>query len=208
MKYPADAIERETIPAGNHPAILIGIVELGIQSGGKFADRAETLFTWEFPDQRYSYRAKGITVQATRQHSQRYTANMSARANMRKMIEGWHGVFPNNQAAADFDISQLLDRPCLVQIANKASADGAKVYVDVVSVGPLPKSMEDKPPVRTRDLMFYEIEKPDADLFAALPQWVRGLILNRVKTQAPKAQTAVAQTVAAGAVDFDDDVPF
>ena len=67
-----------------------------------------------------------------------FTASMSEKANLRKLIESWFGKkFPNDEAAADFDCTKLLGYKCLLNVTH--TEKGQKTYANVANATPIPK---------------------------------------------------------------------
>ena len=143
MKFQArTSVDFEIAPAGNHIAILNGIVDLGIQPGrGMYpTPRREVYIRFELCNERIKFQKDGRDVEGPMSIGRTFTASMSEKANLRKFIEGWFGKkFQTDGAAEAFEFKQLLGRKCLLNVTHNERA--GKTYANIESAAPLPKGM-------------------------------------------------------------------
>lgn len=187
------------LPAGTYAAICTLLADLGVQEGsGMYPDpKHQMVVTFQVPSERieeqegYKGDSEGpMTI------SQRFTASMNQKANLRKFLEGWRGKKFSDAEAADFDIAKLLGVPAMLTVTEYTNANGEK-RTKIASASPLMKGMEKPKP--EGDLLLYTADSQKQ--FDSLPKWVREAIENQVG----------GRTVAAGAPQGDDDgdsVPF
>lgn len=152
-------------PAGAHVARCIGCVSLGTQqpNNPQFNATFKILLIWELPDELLP-NGQAMTV------SKEMSCSLSEKANLRHMLESWRGRAFTREELAGFDVAQVIDVPCLLNVIHKQSAKG-RTYADVVAASKLPKNMAAKP--RVNDLVHYEIEDGANDVFKALPEFIR-----------------------------------
>src|SRR5688500_16675950 len=120
MKFPAKAsVEFTAVPIGNHVAICNAVVDLGLQPGsGRYPDpKPQVYIRFELPTESITYTKDGHEITGPMTIGRTFTASMSEKANLRKFLESWFGKkFPTDNAAADFDLKNILGRKCLLNI--------------------------------------------------------------------------------------------
>lgn len=210
MKFPAkSSAEFEIVPAGNHVAICNAVVDLGLQPGsGMYPDpKHQVYLRWELPTERVKYQRDGKEIEGPMSIGRTFTASMSEKANLRKLIESWFGKkFPNDEAAADFDCSKLLGRMCLLNVTH--TEKGQKTYANVANATPIPKGMTSEYAQHNASLLF-SLDAPEQHVYDALPEWLRKKIDERLREEKHDKDPGYAAEDASRAEDeFDDDIPF
>lgn len=218
MKFPAKASSDFAIaPMGNHIAICNAVVDLGMQPGrGMYPDpKHEVYIRFELPNESVTYTKDGQEITGPMSIGRRFTASMSAKANLRKFIEAWFGkAFPSDDAAADFDQSQLLGRKCLLNITHNEK--GGKTYANIQNATPIPRGMPAEFKQHNGSL-FYDLSNPDESAFRALPEWLQKTINERVSEVTPPRNgydirplpdDTGPPTPPLSAYEFNDDIPF
>lgn len=127
---------REVPPAGNLPAVLIGMVDLGTRTEtfqGESKKAHHILLVWELT---------GEPLSGTRDRNhvigQRYTYSFHVKANIRQQYEKWDGrKYGENE---EIDYAAKVAHPCLVSITHGQSGEG-RTYAKVTGFGALPKEM-------------------------------------------------------------------
>lgn len=209
MKFPAKASANfEMVPAGNHVAICNAIVDLGMQPGsGMYPEpKRQVYIRFELPTERIKYTKDGAEMEGPMSIGRSLTASMSEKANLRKIIESWFGKkFPNDDAAADFDLTNLLARKCLLNVTH--TEKGQKTYANIANATPIPKGMTADYPQHNPSL-YYSLEAPDQKVYNALPEWLRKKIDERLEDEPEKEAAGAYSEVGDRNADFDDDIPF
>lgn len=209
MKFPAKAsADFEIVPAGNHIAICNAIVDLGMQPGsGQYPDPKRQVYVrFELPTERIKYKKDGAELEGPMSIGRSFTASMSEKANLRKFIESWFGKkFPNDDAAADFDLYNLLSRKCLLNVTHTDKAQ--KTYANIQNATPIPKGMTADYQQHNESL-YYSLDDHNQQTFMALPEWLRKKIEGRI--QIPESERIEDEPAMAGSgrEEFDDDIPF
>ena len=214
MRFAAKKLtDFDPVRAGMHPAVCTGVVDFGVQRGsGKFKPRHDVYLQFELPTERFTYTKGGETIESTRTIGRRFNATMSAKANLRKFVEGWSGHFVSDAAAGNFDLRQLLGRSGLMNVTHNDTGD--RVFGNVEGVYPLPKEMADKVYKPEHAPVFYSIDESGPDELAALPDWMRKIIGERIREEREKPSVNAAATGRPASVsapkadEFDDDIPF
>lgn len=189
--------EFELVPTGTHTATCILIADVGIQPGGAFGPKHKVLFMFETPDNRTSDSNKPLTI------TERHTASMNKKSNMRAMLEGWRGSSFSDEEAGEFDVRKVLGRACLVGVVHNKVGD--KTYANITNVMALPKGMPQ--PKAENPLIYYG---PDDDAqYEKLPPWIKKLIDNQ---QSPVSREAADEHMADQAREEDpfdsETIPF
>lgn len=210
MKFPAKSTaEFEIVPAGNHVAICNAVVDLGLQPGsGMYPDpKHQVYLRWELPTERIKYQRDGKEIEGPMSIGRTFTASMSEKANLRKLIESWFGKkFPNDESAADFDCSKLLGRACLLNVTH--TEKGQKTYANVANATPIPKGMTAEYPQHNASLMF-SLDAPEQHVYDALPEWLRKKIDERLREEKHEKDPGYsADDERRADDDLNDDIPF
>lgn len=214
MKFAAKtSVDFEIVPAGNHVAILNGIVDLGIQPGRGIypTPRHEVYLRFELSNERIKYEKDGKPIEGPMSIGRTFTASMSEKANLRKFIEGWFGKqFPTDGAAEAFEFKQLLSRQCLLNVTHNER--GGKTYANINSAAPIPRGMQVTAKQENPSL-YFDLHEPDQKVFDSLPKWLKEKIQSRMPESEPTAaaksvEERAAQIEKEQAHALDDDIPF
>ena len=146
----------EVPPAGNHPAVLVAMIDLGTHMETFKDDKKGTskdalvhklFLCWELVTEKMSG-MKDVNHVIARE----YNATFSPKSKFRLMIEGWRGkAFSNDE---EFDPKKLLGQKCLISVKHKTSQQGNE-YAQIDGVAPVPKGMV--VPAGHRAPLLYEI---------------------------------------------------
>lgn len=193
--------EFEAAPAGNHIARCVGMIDLGTQTGeyqGKTTHARKIVLRWELPNELISegeWAGKPFVVQ------QFYTASLSEKANLRKVLESWRGRPFTPDELMGFDSKNLLDKPCMVNITH---TDKGKAKV--TSVAQVPKGMQ--VPGRVNDLLYFSLE-PD-EFKAAIFEGLSDFYKEQIRKSPEWAELQGTRPAPSGNKfeDFESDIPF
>lgn len=211
MKFPAKgSSDFEICPAGNHVGICNAIVDLGMQPGSRmYPDPKHKVYVrFELPSERISYEKDGQKVEGPMSIGATFTASMGTKANLRKFIESWFGKpFPTDEAAADFDMKNLLGRRCLLNVTH-TDKDG-KTYANIATATPLPKGMVSNETQHNASL-FFDLDDPATlPTYNSLPKWLQEKIAKRVQVEQHEKDPGFSpEDTAVASGDPDDDIPF
>jgi hypothetical protein len=161
----------EAIEAGNYPAILIALVDLGTQESeykGVVSYRREIFLAWEIPGE------KGAPVLG-----KAFSATLSAKSNLGKWLSALarDGKIPGD----GINLLDLLGKPCLLQVSNemKKNTEGQeRTYNGLTTVSRLPKEMT--APKATRKPLVVNLDDKE------IPDWLPrsyGHLLEEVRDQ-------------------------
>ena len=126
----------EPIPAGVHAAICCTLVDLGTQYNETFKNSSrKVLIGWEIPDETYEYdgEVKPRTI------TQKYTASLNEKSNLRKDLAAWRGRDFTQDELARFDLRNIVGKACLLNIIHREQ--NGTVYANIASITPMPRGM-------------------------------------------------------------------
>lgn len=152
--------DSEKPPVGNHPAVLVAIIDMGCQEQeyqGNVTYPHRAYFVWELV-------AEKMSGTKDRNHliAIDLTVSLNTKAKLRQWIEGRVGKqMPED---AEYDISKELGQPCMLDvIANK------KGYPVVNGMKAVPKTMT-VPPAKTTPVII-TLDEFKANP-AVIPEWI------------------------------------
>lgn len=191
-------------PAGSHAAICYRLIDLGTQQSeylGQTKRQHKIILSWELPDELMDD-GQPFTIH------QRYTLSMHEKAALRAHLAAWRGRDFTDDEAAQFDISAVVGKPCLVSIVHNTK-DG-RTYANVSSVSKMPKGMQTPAPVNPP--IVFNLGEPDWTVFEALSNGLKETIAKspeyaeaRGMTQAPNPPAPMGNGEHA---ELNDEIPF
>ena len=181
-KAPGSEGKFELCPAGNHLAVLYGVVELGTQDHPWAMEQdkrwyPEVRLIWELTDEAM---ADGRPFSV----SESYRVSLHEKSNLFKAIKGVLG----REIGVDeeFNLKSLVGTPCNVTVVhnperNPKPGQQAKVYANVGSVTVLSKRDAANPPEQINDDLFYEMVRDPSGVLIPpgpdVPEWLRKKIM-------------------------------
>ena len=191
------------VPAGSHIGRAIHVISLGTQPAQpNFLPTFKVLVGWEIPDE--------VIVNAEKQEmpmiiSKDYSLSLGKKANLRRDLEGWRGREFTAEELKGFQVENVLDKPCMLNVIHKTSASG-NVYAVISSISALPKGVTCKP--RVHDLIQFEIEDgKSCEAWAKIPQFIQKKMEQCEEWVHPAAAQGEPEQTH-GTIAESDDVPF
>lgn len=161
----------ELVPAGTHVARLYQIIHIGTIPTTYMGEEREVdtiRLSFELPLETKVFKeGEGEKPYVM---SQEYTLSMNEKANLRAVVEGLIGTALHDDEARAFDITDLLGKPCLINIQHKKSQAGRE-YAKIASVSPLPKGQAAPPQVNPSYIFDWE-HATEEDL-TKFPDWIQ-----------------------------------
>lgn len=149
MKPGAAREDWELPPAGNLPAVCVGLIDLGTQQDaylGKPREVHQLVIVWELTGMNSSKTGKPHVV------CQKFTASLGRKATLRRTLESWRGMPIRDDE--EFDLYKIVGAPCLLQISHDVTSSGSEIYsIDAATA--IPRGMAR--PVPTYPLVRYRI---------------------------------------------------
>lgn len=201
----------EIHPAGVFAARCTRIIDLGTIDGdyqGKPKKQHDIVFCFEsaqlMGDDAGEFAGKPFLI------TQRWTASLGEKANMRKALESWRGRKFTPAEIEAFDLHNVLGKPCFVNMVHTDPAQGKKVYSNIASIMPLPAGMT--APKAVGELVFFSLSDYDQGAFDKLSEYYQKRIAesDEYKTMfgGAKPTAGKAGAPAADPNILDDDIPF
>ena len=196
-------------PAGNHLGICYGVYDLGTQHNDAFvwegkpiaaSDKPQVLIMWEIP-------AELVEIEGEMKPaviSKFYNAFFSDRATLRIHLEAWRGRAFSEEELCGFNIANLLDKPCMVNVVH---TDAGKSKV--AGIAALPKGLT--LPEQTNPSVFFDMDNYDQAVFDSISEGIQNIIKKSPEWQAlnQPVQGFRDTPPATEPPDFaDDDIPF
>lgn len=187
----------DPIPEGCFTAICYSIVDLGEQYSERFDNTSrKILITWELPDET-------IVIDGEvkpRAISKEYTLSLSEKSNLRKDLTAWRGKAFTEQELKGFDLNNVLNKGCQVQIIH--TTRGEKTYANVASIMGMPKGMKVSAPFNPSVFLDLDGENAMKEM-EKIPEWVQDKIK---KSETYKAMINNAGMGSQEYIEIDDEV--
>jgi hypothetical protein len=138
-----------------------------------------------------------------------YTLSLGEKATLRAILESWRGKPFTLQELLGFDITNLLDKWCMVTISHDANERSMKTYANVKAVSPVPAIIKKNglpDGINKFWSLSLEPESFDQAKFDTLSEGLKKKI-----QESPEYKKLAGGVQAKPAVDLatlDDDVPF
>jgi len=213
IKAPASAGgDFEIAPEGVFLARCYKMVDVGTQTEtGQFGtkENRKVYLYWELLETADGEKVRMEDGETPFSIFNSYKLSMHPKANLRKHLDSWRGKKFTDEEAADFDITKLLDKYCLLQITHSSSKDGQKTYANVDGIMTTKKKVDG-----INEICSFSIEDPDMDVFNDLPDWLQNKIeeapeWSETTAEEEPAAPAAAEPKAKATDEIDiEDVPF
>lgn len=183
---------------GPDTAICHLFVDVGLQPNSYNPEKPKhkCYIGFQLPNQQIEYEKDGHLINRPMTIGTFLTVSLSSKAIMRGFLESWRGRPFTDEELQGFDLAKLLNAPALLNIVHEP--DGDKVYANIASVMPLPKTMA-KPEMHGK-VIYYDPDHKDG--FDNLPEFLKKKIQAQVQPPAPTQAAPIVKP------DLDDDIPF
>lgn len=179
---PQNEAPSELIPAGMHPALLYGIIDMGTHTDtfeGQTSNRHKIKLMWELDtdpkmsDGRPFAISKDYTITAGK-----WGPYIAKTSGLFALLKGWMGW--DEKMIRLGNLGQCMGKPCLIQIGHKqGKKDTTKTYAEILNITPLMKGMVPPEPVNKQ--VVFELGKSlnePGEGFDELPEWIQSRILS------------------------------
>lgn len=193
----------ERCPPGMHLARCYRIVDLGTQKSeymGQVKYQHKIMLGWEIhgsDDAGNPIRMKDKRPFAIFKN---YTLSWSEKANLRLDLQSWRGKPFSQEEMRRFDLKNVLNAWCMLNIIEVPSKNGSKIYSNVNGITPVPSVIKQNGfPQAINKPELFNLENPDMTMFATFSDHLKAKIQSSPEWQ--KLQTGQAT----GTTDFEDD---
>jgi hypothetical protein len=114
---------------------------------------------------------------------------LGPKSTLRGIVEALQGRKLNG--SKDFDIVEVVNRPCSVKVSHTDETTDGKVYANIDSVSPL-KEGQTAGPARS-PVLIYSMDDPDDFARASLPSWIRDRIEKSLPVETGQASLPKAK---------------
>lgn len=195
----------EIVPAGVYLARCFKMIDIGTQPakqvGGKvFKASHKVILYWELLDEdERDPKDEPIRMDDGRPFtvSKEYTLSMNEKANLRQDLDSWRGVPFSAEEAKEFDVTNLLDKSCKIQVVHQKSKDGKKTYAHVDSIMTTRKKLEG-----VNEIVGFSTANPDMEVFDTFSDYIRDKIR---AAEEWKVDTQDGSITAEGEIVVDDE---
>lgn len=171
--------EIKQLEPGVYTGIATSIIDLGVQENTMFGNKQrKAIIVWNIV---------GETVKVNdeilpRVMSKEYTMSLGEKSTLRKDLEAWRGKPFTTEELKGFDLRNILNVPCQLQI-NQQDKNG-KTYVNIAAIMAIPKGMKVEP---ITDTYVFDIDESETwNNYDKIPNWIKEKIkkaLNLAETQ-------------------------
>lgn len=203
--------------AGNYPARLVQVIDLGVQpqeyQGETKPPKREIMVTYEFLDEFLPDEDGNPDETKPRWLSERFAVN-NLQSEKAKSTQRYYALDPNEEAEGDW--FALIGRPCAVTAVTYVGKDKEERN-KVASISTMRPKDAQKAPALVNEPKVFDTEEPNAEVFRSLPEFVQKLIQEGLEWQGLPEGGDVAKEpakAAGGAAKgrkeavVDDEIPF
>jgi len=163
----------EPIPEGVHVAVAYGVIDEGLQYSEKFNTSSRKVrILFEIPSETYINKDSEEVPRTT---SKDYTLSLNPKATLRKDLESWRGKKFTPEEEEGFDIKNIINKGCQIQIIH----EGDKKYAKIAAIMGLPKGVKAPTPVSGN--IYFDLSSGDSvdfydNLMSTLPEFMQEMI--------------------------------
>jgi len=172
--------EFKIAPTGSHLARLYRIIDLGTQKSeymGKVNMLRKVKFFWELHGDDLKTDDGKPLIQ-----TRNYTLSLGEKASLRKDLESWRGKSFTDDELRGFDLTNLLDKWCMITVQHRES--NGKTYADAVAVTPVPAVVAKAGlPEGVNTTLLFDMQKFDQAVFDGLSDGLKNQIMQSSEFQ-------------------------
>jgi hypothetical protein len=199
--------QRQLIESGNYIARCYQMIHIGTVSEvilGQQKILNKVRIGWELPTELKVFKEENGEQPCV--ISKEFTLSMNEKATLRKTLASWRGKDFSEDEAKCFDVTKLLGKPCMLNIIQKPSKDGTKLYNEIAGVTPLPKGFECPPQINEN--LLWDYDTANMNVFEKLPDFLKDKIKESLEWQALQQPNATHIDSPHSLSEPVDDLPF
>lgn len=171
--------EIKQLEPGVYTGIATAIIDLGIQENMMYGkQQRKAIIVWNIVGET----VKVNDEELPRVISKEYTMSLGGKSTLRKDLEAWRGRPFTTEELQGFDLKNILNVPCQLQI-NQQEKNG-KTYVNIAAIMAIPKGMSVAPVDNTYVFDTYDLTTWEN--YDKIANWIKEKIkkaLNLAETQ-------------------------
>lgn len=184
--------KQEPLEAGNYPARLVQVIDLGLQNQRPFQGQEkppvnEIMLTYEFVDE-FVKDEDGNDVEDKPRWLSETIPLHNISQDRAKSTMRYKALDPNMEFGGDF--SKLLETPCnvtVVQNPGKGQHAG-KVFTNIAGISTMRPRDAQKCPNLVNPPKVFDLDTPDMEVFGSLPDWVQDKIKSNLNFNGSELQ--------------------
>jgi hypothetical protein len=204
------------VPAGMHLARCYRIIDMGTQETnfeGKVDYKRKLKFVWEV----HGEDEDGTPLKTEKNEpfviTKDYTNTWGEKGTLRKDLQSWRGREFTPEEQRRFNIENVLDKWCMINVTHKAKKSGNGVYANVSALTPVPSQIKTIGlPVAFNKAEIFSLSEPNMEMFETFSEWLRNQIMTSPEWKASENKGLVpkeSKVETKGSFDdMDDDIPF
>jgi len=207
------------VKPGTYAARCYSVVDLGthVETGryGRKVNR-KLRFSFELPDETHVF-DEDQGPQPLSVHRE-YNFVMGEKSNLQIDLQRWRNKDFTADELQNFEVANVLGKPCLVSVENKAAQSSGNIYAKVSAIASLPKSFGQLKPAVNKQV-YYDVTMGQNDVFNSLPQFIQERIVEcqewtgsaeneNQDTQDDNFLGGIDKAEPIKASNEDDDIPF
>ena len=162
-------MEIKKIEDGVYTAVSIMLIDLGIQNNVTFNKKQRKfMIVWEILGETIEINGEELP----RIISKEYTLSLGEKSTLRKDLQAWRGKAFSADELEGFDLINILNVPCQIQIINVENND--KTYPNIAAIMAMPKGM--KVDGADETIYFNTYEPETWNTFGKIPKWIQDKI--------------------------------
>ena len=163
------SVQIPPLEGGTYMAVCVGVVDLGEQSNSSYKNYSDKLMMlFEIPAETVSIDGED----KPRWLSREYTASLNEKAALYKHLVSWRSRDFSEVELDGFDVKAMLGQPCMLTVIAKDGENGK--YNKIENISAIPKGIP--APQTESELLAFDIDDRDEEVFAKLPQWIQNKI--------------------------------
>ena len=199
------------VPAGMHLARCYRIIDVGTQKvefEGNVKMQRKLKIVWEVHGNDEDGNPLVTEKNEPMIVDKDYTFSWADKANLRLDLQSWRGKPFSDEEQRRFDLKNLLDKWCMVNVTHKAKKKGNGVYANVSAVTPVPSALKASLPKGHNQCRVFQISDPDMELFNSFSDYLKKKIEGSPEWQARDHMSTKTSDKSSGFDDMEDDIPF
>lgn len=159
----------EKVPPGVHLARCYRVIDLGTQKSeyqGQVKFQHKIMLGWEIHGQDDA--GKSIKMRDGRPFAifKNYTLSWSEKSTLRKDLQSWRGKPFSPEEMRRFDLKNILNAWCMLNVIEKEGATGGRMYSNVSSITPVPAMIKAAGlPKGENPVELFNLATPDMEMF-------------------------------------------
>ena len=151
------------VEPGMHAARCYAVIDIGSQDG-LYGVKSQVILMWVLPDCLHTFDAEKGPEAAVL--SKFLGTILHPKSNIQPLLEGWRGRPFTEDEKAGFDLTNVLDKPCLLNVIHETKAE--KTRATIATISPVMKGQ--KVAASPLPLISYDIDERTGGAFSSLPE--------------------------------------